>query len=377
MKHQAKLILIGFLSLTIGVAFASPLLASELNIKPFIKHVQGPTAEFSVNVVYANFTILNGSKPVSESDGPAISYYVVLNVTNLSDIGALLISVTFNAAGEINIETSEISNASTSLFSTNGRSGGGLGYTVEGAWVDGVWYNVTFACDYPTIIDGNVITSPWENITRFEPYWMEGVQIYDRYVNHALTATYMNMNGTWTDVTGRINFTRPEAFKNPFCVSGSVVREHHVFQDIALLNLTSTTTSDNNTSTDSEIPEDWKTKYTWVGEDLFDNYWAPHQSRLIVLQGTREIIEPWADISAIDVLKSGSITLHSLVGNNANVTIKIGNDTMADTWSHATELKQVQLTQNGNSYIYNTIRGENQIFLTDQYGVEVFIETRR
>ena len=72
MKHQAKLILFGMLSLTIGVAFASPLLASELNVQPFIKHIQGPTADF-VNVVYANF-ILNGSKPVSKNDGPAISY---------------------------------------------------------------------------------------------------------------------------------------------------------------------------------------------------------------------------------------------------------------------------------------------------------------
>jgi hypothetical protein len=373
MKHQAKLVLFGILSLLIGVAFASPLLVSELSIRPFIKHVQGPTADFSVNVVYANFTILNGSKPVSKNDGPAISYYVVLNVTNLSDVGAKLLDVDFVAAGQI-------SNTSTS-FVMNSISGSG--YEVEGAWVDSVWYNVTYVTGggYPRIdINGTVIESPWGNVTWFEPYWMEGVQIMDTYANGTLTATYMNMNGTWTDVTGRINFTRPEGTdpsKNAVWVSDTVVREFHAFQDIEVLNFTSTTKSDNNTFTDSEIPEDWKTKYTWVGEDLFDNYWAPHQSRLIVLQGIRSIIKPWADAKAIDTLKSGSITLQTRLFNDANVTVKIVNGTIADTWSYVTERKQVQLTQNGDSYVYNTILGENQIFLTDQYGVEVFIETRR
>ena len=352
MKFVVKLIIIAVLALSVGVAFASPLLVSELSIKPFVKHVQGPTAEFSVNVVYANFTILNGSKPVG--------YYVVLNVTNLSDIGALLLGVNFHAAGEI-------SNTSTSAWMSRGSA---LGYEVEGAWVDGVWYNVTYVTgDYPAIeidMEGKVIESSWKNSAWFEPYWMEGVQILDTYVNGTLAATYMNMNGTWTDVTGRINFTRPEPFKNPVWISDSVVRENHVF-----LNLTSITTSDI-----SKVPEYWKTKYTWVGEDLFDNYWAPHQSRLIVLQGTRGISPPWTDISALDVLKSGTITFQTKLVNCANVTVEIVNNTIEDTWSYATELKQVQLTQYGDSYLYNTILGENEIFVIDRFGVEVFIKPR-
>jgi hypothetical protein len=359
MKFGVKLIIIAVLALSVGVAFASPLLYEELGIKPWIKHVQGPTADFNVEVVYANFTILNGSKPVGKNDGPAISYYVVLNVTNLSDIGAKLLDMNFHAAGEI-------SNASASSV-INTISGSG--YEVEGAWVDDVWYNVTYVTGgYPTIdIDGNVIESQWENSTWFKPYWMEGVQIMDTYVNDTLTATYMNMNGTWTDVTGRINFTRPTG-RYTFWIGNPVVSELHVFQDIKFRNLTS--------STDSEIPEDLKTKYTWVGEDLFNNYWAPHQSRLIVLQGTRSIIQPWADTSAIDVLKSGTITFQTRLFNDANVTVEIANNTIEDTWSYATELKQVQLTESGDSYIYNTILGKNEIFATDQFGVEVFIKPR-
>lgn len=359
MKFGVKLIVIAVLALSVGVAFASPLLYDKLNIKPWIKHVQGPTADFNVDVVYANFTIIDGSKPVSTSDGPAISYYVVLNVTNLSDIGAVLRDVNLIAAGEI-------SNTSTSFVMDTIS---GSGYEVEGAWVDGVWYNVTYVTGgYPAIDrDGNVVESPWENSTWFKPYWMEGVQILDTYANGTLTATYMNMNGTWTDVTGRINFTQPRNGYSSFWIDDPVVSELHVFQDIEFRNLTS--------STDS-TPDDLKTKYTWVGEDLFDNYWAPHQSRLIVLQGTRDIIQPWADTSALDVLRSGTITFQTRLFNDANVTVEVVNNTIEDTWSYATELKQAQLSENGDSYIYNTILGENQIFQPDQFGVEVFIKPR-
>jgi len=361
MKHQAKLVLFGILSLTIGVAFASPLLASELNIKPFIKHVQGPTADFSVDAIYANFTIIDGSKPVSNLDGPAIEYYVVLNITNLSDIGARLFDVNFVAA-------EKITNTSTLAFLSNSFSGSG--YEVEGAWVDGVWYNVTYVTGgYPTIDrEGTITECSFLNSSWFTPYWMEGVQILDTYANGTLTATYMNMNGTWTDVTGRINLTRPEGanpFSNAVSISNSVVNEFHAFQ----------TLPDNDT--DSEATGRIEMKYTLVGEGQFDNYWAPHQSRLIVLQGTRHITKQWANTEALEVLKAGSLTLQTRVGNNANTAIEIVNNTVADTWSYATERKQVQLTQDGDSYIYNAVLGENQIFVADQYGVEVFIEARR
>jgi len=361
MKHQLKLVLFGILSLTIGVAFASPLLASELDIKPFIRHVQGPTADFSVNAVYANFTIVDGDEPVSYFDGPAIEYFVVLNVTNLSDIGAVLNDVNFVAA-------EEITNASESVVWANGFCG--TGYEVEGAWVDGVWYNVTYVTgSYPRISrDGNITEFPTQNSTWFTPYWMEGVQILETYENQTLTVTYINMNGTWTNVTGRIDFTRPEGtapFSYAVAVNNTVVNELHVFQTLMPDN--------DNSSGGSTI----RAEYTWVGEGLFDNYWAPHQSRLIVLQGIREIKKPWANTAALDALKSGSVTLQTRVFNHADVTVEIVNDIMEDTWSYATELKQVQLTKNGDSYIYNTVLGENQIFTADQYGVEVFIETRR
>lgn len=375
MKNATKLIVCAVLSLSIGVAFASPLLIAELNVRPWIKHVQGPTAEFNVDVVYANFTVLDSSKPVTTEDGPAIEYYVVLNITNPSDIRAKLLDVNFVAAEKITNTTG------MPFFGNNSVSG--VGYEVEGAWVDGVWYNVTYVDGhYPTVDrNGTIIEHPWENDTVLKPQWIEGAQILDQYVNGTLTRTFMNMNGTWTDVTDRINFTRPEGTMSSggVSVSNAVVRELHVFQSI-LPNWTSTTTtitSANGTSItvkESNILSD--TVYTLTGDGFFDNYWAPHESRLIVLQGTRDLIEPWADIKAIDVLKLGNITFQTRTFNAADRAVAVVNGTMEDTWSYATQIKQVQLTQNGDTYLYNAVLGENQMFQTDPFGVEVFIKPR-
>lgn len=78
------------LSLTVGIACASPLLVTELNIRPWINQVQGVTAQFEVKVVYANFTLQNGDKPVTQDSGPTISYFAVVNITNLSNLLSLL-----------------------------------------------------------------------------------------------------------------------------------------------------------------------------------------------------------------------------------------------------------------------------------------------
>ena len=78
-------------SLSIGVAFASPLIINDL-IVPFRRVPQGPTADFGIDVVYANFAVQEPAN--SETSGvsslPQVSYRVVLNITNYSDIPAEL-----------------------------------------------------------------------------------------------------------------------------------------------------------------------------------------------------------------------------------------------------------------------------------------------
>ena len=374
MKIAVKLLVSAILSLSIGVAFASPLLVSELEIRPWVTHVQGPTAEFAVDAVYAKFTVLNSSKPVTAEDGPAIEYYVVLNITNTANIRAKLIDVNFIAA-------EKITNTTSMPFFTNSTSG--TGYEVEGAWVDGIWYNVTyFDGYYPTVDrDGSIMEMPWQNDTVLKPHWIEGVQILDNYVNGILTKTFMNMNGTWTDVTGRIDFTRPEGTmpSSGVSVSNEVVGEMHIFQSI-LPNSTSTTytiTSANGTAItvrEGNILSD--TVYTLIGDGFFDSYWEPHESRLIVLQGTRQIVKPWADTKAIDALAAGSLTFQTRTFNAADRTRAADNRTAEDTWSYATQIKQVLLIQNGDTYLYNSVLGENEIFQTGPFGVEVFIKPR-
>ena len=57
MKNETNMIWLGLLSMLIGTVFASPLLLSELEIRPGPYLPEGPKADFSVNVVYANFSI--------------------------------------------------------------------------------------------------------------------------------------------------------------------------------------------------------------------------------------------------------------------------------------------------------------------------------
>lgn len=92
MKFGIKLILSGILALILGVAFASPILFANLQLRERVK--------ISVDVVYAYFAIQNFdadiiglwrnlSEPI-ERDLWFVSYFVVLNVTNLSDKLAMI-----------------------------------------------------------------------------------------------------------------------------------------------------------------------------------------------------------------------------------------------------------------------------------------------
>jgi len=198
-------------------------------------------------------------------------------------------------------------------------------------------------------------------------HWIQGVLLDDVYVNGTLTYTYMNLNGTWTDVTNQINVTHPSQ-QNPFANAGTVgnstiVQEHYVFEPklpIVAAN-----------SGDTSAP--FATKYVWTGNGFFNNSWTPNQSRLILLSGIYEVRQPFADSSALTALKSGNITLQTQVMDVADGMTYI-NNTITDTSAYPMEQKQIALTQDGDSYIYNTILGDKQVFQEDQWGAEVFVK---
>jgi len=122
MQIGAKMLIAAILSLSTGIAFASPLLMSDLNIRPWITHIQGPTAEFKAEVAYANFTV---------DDNDSIAYQIVFNITNSADIGARLLHVNFVAAEKITNITGK------NPFGGSGNWTTGSGWEAEGAWVNG------------------------------------------------------------------------------------------------------------------------------------------------------------------------------------------------------------------------------------------------
>jgi hypothetical protein len=341
MKTGTNLILLGILSMLVGTAFASPLLISELEIMPGPFLPEGPKAEFSVNVVYANFSVQDNATidrvpfPFSENETEnlsVVSYFAVLNITNHSDMDAVILEAFFHAAKEIN------------KGGDNGTHGGR--WWAKGAWLDGEWVNVTW-------IPGMQL----ENGTWIDGYLQEGVYIEDCYSNadNSLVSTSMYIDGSWVDVTGRINVTRNDDDDLWVSIkSDLLVASTHAF----------TRRRDGYNATD--IPFHWT--YIWSGPGDFNNTWAPHQSRLIALTGT-QILTKSAD--GIKALKTGSLTIHAAIRNYVPF-----NGTLLDTMSSAVELKPIQLEITEDGYLYNAILSDDRMFVMDSFGVEVFIEPR-
>jgi hypothetical protein len=318
--------------------------------------VQGSTANDIINVVYANFTIINESTPISQYSGPDIAYSLVLNITNPANVSAQLLDVIFTAA-----DGNKTSSGSLFMSGASGQ-----GYSVEGAWVNGKWYNVTWAgVSMPAIdMEGKMVST--NSSSDIPGYWMQGVQLNDVYVNGTLTYTYMNMNGTWADVTNQIDVIHPapiNLFTNANSLGKTIVNEHWVFVSVPPVTSSQVT--------DKWAP--WVTQYVLVGAGRFNETWAPGQSRLILLSGIYEVRVPFGDNSVFVALRSGNITLQTKIMDVAAGSGTV-NNTFTDTSAFPMEQKQIQLNQQGDSYIYNAILGGTQKFQTDPWGVEVFVK---
>jgi hypothetical protein len=352
MKFALKLIVLAVLSFSIGIACASPLLVSELNIRPWITHIQGPTTKMDIEVIYVNFTLQNASSPLTEDSGPTISYYAVVNVTNPSEFASSLTKVEFLATQQIENNSSYI-----------GPNNGGVGWEVAGVWLDGKWYNVTWVnVSTPSFENGNISVI---HVLPGQEYWIEGVRLYDRYVNGILVATYLDMNGTWTDVTGKVEVAHP-SLDNGVRASVIVADETHSFENIAVRDYPS-----NGTVVDPSSGWAMRTIYHLVGEGLFNNSWAPHQSRLILINGDWELRKPFTDMTPVAALQSGNLTFKTMVSNFIDSEADFSDNTVTDTWSDTTELEQVQLMQGENSFIYNPLSLNNNSFQIDKWSVEV------
>ena len=382
MKFGVKLIIIAVLALTVGVAFASPLLYENLVVKPFPRIPEGPKADFSVDVVYANFNVQEHASAKSSGDIPLsiVTYDVVLNVTNLSDLQAIVGRLDLTAAEEVTFVPSIVGGFSVSAG--GGRSGGGGNGFVEGVWLDDKWLNVTW------LPDGNwPIFSPSrnQNVTTVIPdlppnaaqegVWIEGVHVWQMYnltktdTDTAINmATYIFINGTWVDVTGRVRVDNKQSY---VMATNALLHEMRNFESETYGSYRNVTDFEEAMAKMPDSYPNFGWTYTWAREGGFNNYWEPHESRLIRLTGTREV----GVNAGLESLAEGKIMLYAGVSNYLKERREV-NGVYLNTFSTATELKQVQVEKTANGYLYNTILGENQIFQPDQYGVEVFIKPR-
>jgi hypothetical protein len=379
MKFGVKLIIIALLALTVGVAFASPLLYENLVVRPFRRVPQGPTADFGVDIVYANFEV---QEQTSDSSSlPQISYQVVLNITNYSDIAAKLGSVNFAVAQNITLLKGALEGASA-ISSGEGNSGGHFGTVIEGIWLDNEWLNVTWIPGvYPDGL-GEVMSSPWGSgdTVRYvgamptvipslpanaseTGYLIEGVPIKQYYFFNSSASTLLlwdtiYVNGTWVDVTGRIRIEHPVISILGF---GTIIQ--------AITNFPPRNAFIGNQPSDETIGPHVKST-VWSGEGDFNGTWAPQQSRLIELTGTVTV----GSIDALNGFTAGKLNVYAAANNY--IYDKPVNGTFYDTSSLTTQLKSISLEKTADGYLYNNILGENQIFQPDQFGVEVFIKPR-
>ncbi len=121
----------------IGSAFASPLLLSELDIIPFPRIPEGPKADFSVSVDYANFTVQDqaSNRTSGGYNLSILDYYIVLNVTNHSDVEAEVSRFDFSAAKDIAVVPCALGGYSASSGDAS-EKGHGNAAMVEGLWLD-------------------------------------------------------------------------------------------------------------------------------------------------------------------------------------------------------------------------------------------------
>jgi hypothetical protein len=418
MKTRSKFILIAVLSLLAGAAFATPLLLSELQIVPFWTMPEGPKADLSVSVVYANFTIQGDSSTHNE---PIIGYYVVLNMTNLSNLPAKLsyfgfaglknVTVIPSALGGFHV-THEGKGLSGSSFGSMGPAEGYLGHVgagrVEGLWLDGEWLNTTWVPEggldeiwrSENIFPPKGLEDIWEpnwyhsadplglldsekygyELPRFTPfggtrsngthyytysgtrfnyeggnYWIEGVPLIEYVVNNEVKSTIIYHDGSWIDVTIRVE-TEERSF---VFAKNLLVKSQTVFNGYFGEN--------------SSVPVGSSITFSTVDGKLsfiygFNNTWAPHQSRLILLKGFSEVGDFWGNSDSLEE----EITFYVEAENYVDDSIV--NGVVVNTVSTSFELKTVQLSVNEATYLYNSILLEDQTFVTTSSGIEVFVQ---
>jgi hypothetical protein len=195
---------------------------------------------------------------------------------------------------------------------------------------------------------------------------MEGVPIKQYHFFNSSASTLqlwdaIYVNGTWVNVTGRIRIEHPVTSVLEF---GTFIQATTNFPPRNAFN--GNQPPDGTTANGPRVLSN-----VWSGDEDFNNTWAPHQSRLIMLTGTVTV----GSSDILNAFTAGKLNVYAATNNY--IYDKPVNGTFYDTSSLTTQLKSISLekTADGN-YLYNNILSENQMFQPDQFGVELFIKDR-
>lgn len=436
MEFKFKLIAVAALALMVGTVFAAPLLIAPTNVLPFPQVPEGPKADFSVNVVYANFNPVTWQYQSTDinsagisSPGPTfqavnITYNVVLNVTNLSNQPATVYQLTFAAAQNINLKQS-IMGGTIYYGGSAGQSSVSpyydFGGVVQGVYLNNKWVNETWMPNTYTDVNGTQTIVPYpeslylitqahfdggiiadggplnpDNVKAYSAdhslngtipalpanatatgIWFGGVPIteyYDNYGNPLITEMYIN--GAWVDVTGKVTVdnTQPMiTMTNPLVNQVmSLAPQPYENMNSSLGAITSLPTWGN---------WGYGQAYQWFpwnwNQNGFNNTWAPHESRLIMFNDTQMYVFDPAGCppsAGLHALESGNIQLYASVSNYINNAPV--NGVYSNTVSSATQVTTLQMTQTSNGYLYNAILGYNQMFQQSTSSIEVTVVPR-
>jgi hypothetical protein len=433
MEFKFKLIAVAALALMVGTVFAAPLLIAPTNVQPFPQVPEGPKADFSVNVVYADFNPVTwqyqspdiNSAGIS-SPGPTyqainITYNVVLNVTNLSNQPATVYALTFTAAQGITVKQSILggtiqyagSAGQSSVFPYNE-----FGKVVQGVYLNGKWVNETWMPNvyqeqngtqtlvpYPESLysiteahfDDGFMQGPLtpDNVQAYSAnhslngtipalpananatgIWFGGVPIteyYDQYGNPLITEMYIN--GAWVDVTGQVTVDNTQPM---ITMTNPLVNQ---VMSVAPLPYESMNSSIGITTLPTWGGWGAGQAYGWFpwnwNQNGLNNTWAPHESRLIMFNDTQMfIIDPAGSppTAGLEALESGNIQMYASVSNYINNAPV--NGVYYNTVSTASQITQLQMTQTSNGYLYNAILGDNQMFQQGTSSIEVTVVPR-
>ncbi|MDR1993449.1 MAG: hypothetical protein LBQ98_08170 [Nitrososphaerota archaeon] len=368
MDFKLKLVAVAVLALLAGTAFAAPMLMVDIQSLPRI--IEGPKAYFEIDVVYAEFSVIEQNP--SEL---LVGYTIITNITNCSDRDGHLYETGFVAAQHIEQRDSALGgmyiNRNLNDYPPYNRASS-RGGVVEGLYLAGDWIGETWipGTDYPsnliTILnaDHTVLSdvSPLPPDATDTGMWIEGVPIAEYYDGSGLFATHIYLNGSWVDVTEQIRYRTPQ----PFFLAYNTLSNLILTPSVSVYGA--------NTITTAPIMG-WQlggATYTYIGGRGFDRTWLPYQSRLVRINGTESMSRDDFNTRLAGVLEYGVVDIYGFV--TSYITTEPINGTLTNTAHTATVIKTLTLQQTSKGYLYDAALLTGQYFQVCPDGVDVYIK---